>query len=120
MAGVLWCFWLSGLVRRERSFHCLFSGFVLRALATGMLPLSERPLPSDVAVPKAVIFRQQMEQREKVRDKAKPPEFPRGVGAVLCPEDRPRQMIDVRYIHRERNSVFLGSLHFLLHCAPTS
>ncbi|CAM9508972.1 unnamed protein product [Ectocarpus fasciculatus] len=31
----------------------------------GMLPLSERPLPSDVAVPKAVIFRQQMEQREQ-------------------------------------------------------
>eukprot|EP00752_Nemacystus_decipiens_P003781 g3481.t1 len=31
----------------------------------GMLSLSERPLPSDVAVPKAVLFRQQMEQREK-------------------------------------------------------
>lgn len=31
-----------------------------------MQPLSERPQPSDVAVSKAVIFRQQMEQRERV------------------------------------------------------
>lgn len=31
-----------------------------------MRPLSERPQPSEVAVPKAVIFRQQMEQRERV------------------------------------------------------
>ncbi|CAM9229512.1 unnamed protein product [Laminaria digitata] len=31
----------------------------------GMEPLSERPAPTEVAVPKAVMFRNQMEQREK-------------------------------------------------------
>lgn len=36
-------------------------------LTAGMVPLSERPAPLDETVPKAVIFRQQMEQREKVK-----------------------------------------------------
>lgn len=32
-----------------------------------MLPISQRPAPTEVVVPKAVVFRQQMEQREQVR-----------------------------------------------------
>lgn len=51
-------------MRLEHEGYCLRTP--VRALPTGMLPLSERPLPSDVAVPKAVIFRQQMEQRQQV------------------------------------------------------
>lgn len=34
-------------------------------MATGMQPLSERPAPTEVEVPKFIKFRQQMEQREK-------------------------------------------------------
>lgn len=35
-----------------------------------MKPLSERPAPVEVSVPKAVVFRQEMEQRQKVTDES--------------------------------------------------
>lgn len=98
-----------GEVGASEVFSLLYFAITFCALGTGMLPLSERPLPSDVAVPKAVIFRQQMEQREKVRDYTRP--ILRLVRAALCPEARPRQLVGLQYHVEANTAVLLEPLH---------
>ena len=44
---------------------CLFCAWFALSIATGMQPLSERPAPLEVGVPKFVKFRQEKEQRER-------------------------------------------------------